>query len=102
MFVLANLNSTAPTLIAQNIYDQMQGQPMKTFKYDDTYILMDGIGSLLVVLTVIGIAFKLIRLAGGRSDFATEKGIRRQKLKARVTLLIRALLLVLVLGWPFW
>ncbi|WP_342546687.1 serine hydrolase domain-containing protein [Paenibacillus sp. FSL P2-0089] len=101
VFVLANLNSTAPTLIAQNIYDQMQGQPMKTFKYDDTYILMDGIGSLLVVLTVIGIAFKLIRLAGGRSDFATEKGIRRQKLKARVTLLIRALLLVLVLGWPF-
>ncbi|MBP2110580.1 serine hydrolase domain-containing protein [Paenibacillus silagei] len=101
VFVLANLNSTAPTLIAQNIYDNMQGQPMKTFKYDDTYILMDGIGSLLVVLTVIGITFKLIRLAGGRSDFATEKGIRRQKIKARVTLFIRALLLLLVLGWPF-
>ncbi|MFC6650270.1 serine hydrolase domain-containing protein [Paenibacillus rhizoplanae] len=100
VFVLANLNSTAPTLIAQNIYDQMQGQPMKTFKYDDTYILIDGIGSLLVVLTVIGIAFKLIRLAGGRSDFATEKGIRRQKIKARVTLLIRALLLLFMLGWP--
>ncbi|MEK3792937.1 serine hydrolase domain-containing protein [Paenibacillus sp. FSL R7-0204] len=101
VFVLANLNSTAPTLIAQNIYDQMQGQQMKTFKYDDTYILMDGIASLLVVFTVIGIAFKLIRLAGGRSDFATEKGIRRQKIKARVTLFIRALLLLLVLGWPF-
>lgn len=100
VFVLANLNSTAPTLIAQNIYDQMQGQPMKSFKYDDTYILMDGIGSFLVVLTLIGIAFKLIRLAEGRSDFATEKGIRRQKIKARVTLLIRALLLLFVLGWP--
>ncbi|MFD1906024.1 serine hydrolase [Paenibacillus rhizoplanae] len=74
VFVLANLNSTAPTLIAQNIYDQMQGQPMKTFKYDDTYILIDGIGSLLVVLTVIGIAFKLIRLAGGRSDFCHREG----------------------------
>lgn len=100
VFVLANLNSTAPTLIAQNIYDQMQGQPMKTFKYDDTYILMDGVASLLVVFTVIGIAFKLIRLAGGRSDFATEKGIRRQKLKACITLLIRTLLLLFVLGWP--
>lgn len=98
--MLANLNSTAPTLIAQNIYDQMQGQPMKTFKYDDTYILMDGVASLLVVFTVIGIAFKLIRLAGGRSDFATEKGIRRQKLKACITLLIRTLLLLFVLGWP--
>ncbi|WP_341347871.1 serine hydrolase domain-containing protein [Paenibacillus sp. FSL H3-0469] len=100
VFVLANLNSTAPTLIAQNIYDRMQGQPMKTFKYDDTYILMDGIASLLVVLTVIGITFKLIRLAAGRSDFATEKGISRQKIKARVTLIIRALLLLVVLGWP--
>ncbi|MEK5031630.1 serine hydrolase domain-containing protein [Paenibacillus sp. FSL R7-0302] len=100
VFVLANVNSTAPTLIAQNIYDQMHGQPMKTFKYDDTYILMDGIASFFVVLTVIGIAFKLIRLAGGRSDFATDKGIRRQKIKARVTILIRALLLLLVLGWP--
>lgn len=98
--MLANVNSTAPTLIAQNIYDQMHGQPMKTFKYDDTYILMDGIASFFVVLTVIGIAFKLIRLAGGRSDFATDKGIRRQKIKARVTILIRALLLLLVLGWP--
>lgn len=96
------MNSTAPTLIAQNIYDQMQGQPMKAFKYDDTYILMDGIASFLVVLTVIGIAFKLIRLAGGRSAYTMEgKGIRRQKIKARVTLLIRALLLLFVLGWPF-
>lgn len=101
MFVLANLNSTAPTLIAQNIYDQMQGQPMKAFKYDDTYILMDGIASLLVVFTAIGIVFKLIRLAVGRSGYATdEKEVRRQKIKARVTLLIRALLLLLVLGWP--
>ncbi len=101
VFVLANLNSTAPALIAQNIYDQMQGQPMKAFKYDDTYVLMDGIGSFLVVLTVIAIAFKLIRLAVGRSGYAThEKGIRRQKIKARVTLLIRALLLLFVLGWP--
>lgn len=101
VFVLANLNSTAPTLIARNIYDQMQGQPMKAFKYDDTYILMDGIASLLVVFTVIGIVFKLIRLAGGRSKYTTEeKEIRRQKIKARVTLLIRALLLLVVLGWP--
>lgn len=101
VFVLANLNSTAPTLIAQNIYDQMQGQPMKAFKYDDTYILMDGIASLLVVFTAIGIVFKLIRLAVGRSGYATdEKEVRRQKIKARVTLLIRALLLLLVLGWP--
>lgn len=101
VFVLANLNSTAPTLIAQNIYDQMKGQPMKTFKYDDTYILMDGIASFLVVLTVIGIAFKLIRLAVGRTGYIMEeKGIRRQKSKVCVTLLIRALLLLFVLGWP--
>lgn len=73
---------------------------MKTFTYDDTYILMDGVASLLVVFTVIGIAFKLIRLAGGSSDFATEKEVRRQKIKARVTLIIRALLLLFVLGWP--
>lgn len=77
---MANLNSTAPTLIAQNIYDQMHGQQMKSFKYDDTYILMDGIASFFVVLTVIGIAFKLIRLAAGRRTYAMEKkGIRRQK-----------------------
>lgn len=103
MFVLANLNSTAPALIAQNIYNQMQGKPMKAFKYDDTYILMDGIASLLVVFTLIGIVFKLIRLAGGRSTYTMEeKVIRHQKIKARITLLIRALLLIFVLGWPFW
>ncbi|ETT33936.1 putative cyclic peptide transporter [Paenibacillus sp. FSL R7-269] len=102
VFVLANLNSTAPALIAQNIYNQMQGKPMKAFKYDDTYILMDGIASLLVVFTVIGIVFKLIRLAGGRSTYTMdEKVIRHQKIKARITLLIRALLLIFMLGWPF-
>lgn len=91
VFVLANLNSTAPSLIAQNMYQLMNGKPMYTFKYNDSNIIMDWVASLLVLLSVIGITFKVITLASMHS----------KKLRARFTLLFRSLLLIIAVTWPY-
>ncbi|WP_195724524.1 serine hydrolase domain-containing protein [Paenibacillus monticola] len=102
VFVLANLNSTAPSLIAQNRYEQMNGNPMHTFKYDDSYIIIDLVSSFLVLLAAIGITLKVIKLAGGKSqNIIDEKARRRKRIGARITLLFRMLLLVLVVIWPY-
>lgn len=90
------------SLIAQNKYENMNGNPMTSFKYDDSYILIDWVFSGLVLLAVIGITYKLIKLAGGANQTnIDEKGRRRKKTRARITLLLRMLLLVVVVIWPY-
>ncbi|WNS44728.1 serine hydrolase domain-containing protein [Paenibacillus sp. MMS20-IR301] len=102
VFVLTNLNSTAPSLIAQNMYELMNGKPMHTFKYDDSNIIIDWVASLLVLLSVIGITLKVISLAGGiNQHILDEQAKRSNKLRTRATLIVRSLLLLLVLIWPF-
>ncbi|CQR56551.1 serine hydrolase domain-containing protein [Paenibacillus riograndensis] len=102
VFVLANLNSTAPSLIAKNKYEQMNGNPMHNFKYDDSYIIIDLVSSFLVLLAAIGITLKVIKLAGGKNQSIIDENARRRKrIRARITLLFRALLLVVVLIWPY-
>lgn len=102
VFVLANLNSTAPSLIAQNRYEQMDGNPMHSFTYDDSYIIIDLVSSFLVLLSAIGITLKVIKLAGGKNqNIMDEKARRRKRIRARFTLLFRMLLLVLVVIWPY-
>lgn len=102
VFVLTNLNSTAPSLIAQNRYEQMDGNPMHSFTYDDSYIIIDLVSSFLVLLSAIGITLKVIKLAGGKNqNIMDEKARRRKRIRARFTLLFRMLLLVLVVIWPY-
>ncbi|MGG6313826.1 serine hydrolase domain-containing protein [Paenibacillus macerans] len=102
VFVLANLNSTAPSLIAQNRYEQMNGNSMHTYKYEDSYIIIDLVSSFLVLLAAIGITLKVIKLSVGENqNIIDEKDRRRKRIGARITLLIRMLLLVLVVIWPY-
>ncbi|MNC13977.1 hypothetical protein D3C75_617400 [compost metagenome] len=102
VFVLANLNSAAPSLIAHNLYENMNGNAMKAYKYDDTYNLIDVGFSFLVLLAVISVTLKGIRLAGGsRGDIRIERSRRRKRIIAGLSLSLRLLLLVLIVIWPY-
>ncbi|OMF94523.1 hypothetical protein BK144_08325 [Paenibacillus sp. FSL R7-0273] len=102
VFVLANLNSAAPSLIASNIYENINGNAMKAYKYDDTYTLVDVVFSFLVLLAVISVTLKGIRLAGGsRGDIRNERSRRRKRITAGFALSFRLLLLVLIVIWPY-
>ncbi|WP_310829143.1 serine hydrolase domain-containing protein [Paenibacillus pedocola] len=102
VFVLANLNSTAPSLIAQNLYGNMNGKPMTTFQYDDSNILMDWLFSFLVLLAAISVFHKALKLmSGSRSSLLNERSGRRKRIGAGIHLIIRMLLLVLILIWPY-
>lgn len=102
VFVLANLNSTAPSLIAQNIYGSMNGKPMTTFKYDDSNIVMDWVFSFLGLLAAISVTHKALKLMrGSRSSLLNERTGRRKRVGAGIHLIIRLLLLVLILIWPY-
>ncbi|QSF42998.1 serine hydrolase domain-containing protein [Paenibacillus tianjinensis] len=102
VFVLANLNSTAPSLIAHNIYGSMNGNPMKPFNYDDSSILMDWVFSFLVLLAVISVIHKALKLmSGAGTSLHNERSRRRKRVGAGIHLIIRLLLLVLILIWPY-
>ncbi|WP_054941150.1 hypothetical protein [Paenibacillus ihuae] len=102
VFVLANLNSTAPSLIAHNIYGSMNGNPMKPFNYDDSNIVMDWVFSFLVLLAVISVIHKALKLMrGSRSGLLNERSGRRKRVGAGIHLIVRLLLLVLILIWPY-
>lgn len=102
IFVLSNLNSTAPSLIAQNIYENMNGNPMTPFKYDDSYILIDWVFSFLVLLAVISISVKAFKLAGENiQSMHNERSRRRKRFGACIYLIFRLLLLILILIWPY-
>ncbi|MFC3746178.1 serine hydrolase domain-containing protein [Paenibacillus sp. GCM10012306] len=102
IFVLSNLNSTASSLIAQNIYENMNGKPMTPFKYDDSYILIDWVFSFLVLLAVISISVKAIKLAGADiQTMHTKRSRRRKRIGAGIYLISKVLLLILILIWPY-
>ncbi len=102
VFVLANLNSAAPSLIASNIYENINGNAMKAYKYDDTYNLIDVVFSFLVLLAVISVTLKGIRLAGGsRGDIRNERSRSRKRVIAGLSLSLRLLLLLLIVIWPY-
>ncbi|MFE4709806.1 serine hydrolase domain-containing protein [Paenibacillus sp. NPDC056722] len=102
VFVLSNLNSTAPSLIAQNIYENMNGNPMTPFKYDDSNILMDWVFSFLVLLAVISIIVKAVKLAGANiQTLHTKRSRRRKRIGTGIYLFLNVLLLILILIWPY-
>lgn len=102
VFVLANLNSSAPTLIADNLYATMNGKNMNKYNYNDIYILIDLVFSFLVVLTAINLSVRIIQLVRGiELDINNKKTRTRKVMGCRVALIIRIVFLVLLITWPY-
>ncbi|QHQ60839.1 hypothetical protein Ana3638_08725 [Anaerocolumna sedimenticola] len=57
IFVLANLDSSVPTQIADNIYENMNGKQLRKFSYDDFNILLDLIFSILTIIALVSLYF---------------------------------------------
>lgn len=102
IFVLANLNSTAPSLIANNIYENMNGNHMNKWYYDDVYLLIDLIFSFLVIIAVVILCVQVIKLVSGiQLHIKDEKTRFRQMTGGSIALILRIMLLVLVIIWPY-
>lgn len=102
IFVMTNLNSTAPTLIANNIYENMNGNPMIRFNYDDSYLLVDLIFSFLVIIAFVILCFRAMRLVRGiKINMIDEKTRFRKITGISIAIIFRIMLLVLVVIWPY-
>ncbi|AJS59002.1 serine hydrolase domain-containing protein [Paenibacillus sp. IHBB 10380] len=102
IFVLANMNSTAPSLIANNIYENMNGNPMNKFNYDDVYVLIDLIFSFLVIIAVVNLCLKVIKLVRGiKLNIKDEKTRVRKIIGSSIGLILRIMFLALVFIWPY-
>lgn len=102
IFVLANLNSTAPSLIANNIYENMNGNPMRRFRYDDEYLLIDLVFSFLALIAVVILCLQAIKLFRGiKLDLHDEKTRIRIKTRSSIALILKIILLVFVMIWPY-
>lgn len=101
VFVLANMNSTAPSLIANNIYESMNGNPMKKFSYDDVS-LIDLIFSFLVIVAVVNLCLKVIKLVRGINlNIKDEKTRVRKLIGSSVRLILSIMFMALVFIWPY-
>ncbi|KOY17876.1 serine hydrolase domain-containing protein [Paenibacillus xylanivorans] len=102
IFVLANLNSNAPSLIANNIYENMNGNHMNKFNYDDAYLLIDLVFSFLVIIAVVILCLKVIKLVRGiKLNIKDGKTRFRKIIGSSISLILRITLLVLVMIWPY-
>lgn len=102
IFVLANSNSTAPSQIANNIYENMNGNPMKKFIYNDVYLFIDLVFSFLVIIGVVIFCIQTIKLVRGvKLNLKDEKTRFRKMTGSRIVLILSIVLLVLVLILPY-
>ncbi|NMO98265.1 serine hydrolase domain-containing protein [Paenibacillus lemnae] len=102
IFVLANLNSTSPSLIANNIYENMNGNHMNQFNYDDVYLLIDLVFSLLVIIAVMILCVQAIKLVRGiKINIKDEKTRFRKMTESSIALISSIILLVLIMIWPY-
>ncbi|MNN47873.1 hypothetical protein D3C81_1623140 [compost metagenome] len=102
VFVLTNLNSTAPSQIADNLYSNLNGKPMKQFSYDDVNVLIDLIFSLLVIIAIVTLCLKAMKLVRGIELNNKDEKIRKRKLIGSwIRLSLRFILLVLLIVWPY-
>ncbi len=102
IFVLANLNSTAPSLIANNIYENMNGNHMNKFNYDDENVLIDLVFSFLVIIAVVILCLQAIKLVRGiKLNIKDEKTRFRKMIGSSIGLILRIMILVLVIIWPY-
>ncbi|MNW61746.1 hypothetical protein D3C74_398310 [compost metagenome] len=99
---MANLNSSAPSLIAGNLFENLNGNHMSKFNYDDMYVLMDLFFSFLVILAVVHLCLlvnKLVR--GSKPGMKDEQAQRGKLIGSSIRLFIRFMLLLFILIWPY-
>lgn len=102
VFVLANLNSTAPSLIANNIYENMNGNHMNKFNYDDVQLLIDLVFSFLVIIAVVILCVQAIKLVRGiQLNINNEKTRFRKMIRSSTVLILSIMVLVMVMIWPY-
>lgn len=102
IFVLANLNSTLPSLIANNIYENMNGNQMNKFNFDDVYLLIDLVFSFLVIIVVVILCVQAIKLVRGIKLYIKDEKTRFRKLTgSSIALISSIMLLVLIMIWPY-
>ncbi|GIP18164.1 serine hydrolase [Paenibacillus montaniterrae] len=102
IFVLANLNSTAPSQIANNIYENMNGNDMNKFNYDDVYLLIDLVFSFLIIVAVVILCVQVMKLFRGlKLNIKDEKSRFRKRTGSIISLILSIMLLVLVMILPY-
>lgn len=102
IFVLANLDSSAPTQIAYNTYKNMNGKKMGKFGYNDTYLLLDMIFSVLSTIVLVSLCFKLINWALGRKKLAKVENMKTGTLeRSIIVLFLKIILLIIIIIWPY-
>lgn len=102
IFVLANLNSTAPTQVAYNVYADMNGGQMEKFNFDDLHILLDLIFSILTIIVAVVLYYKIINLAKYKTLNNKYKNAGERKIaRIYIGLILRIFLLVFLIIWPY-
>ncbi len=102
IFVLANLDSSVPTQIADNIYENMNGKQMRKFTYDDFNILLDLIFSILTIIALVSLCLKIIKLAIRKKQTIKIENTKAGKIgRITIRLVLRIILLVLIISWPY-
>lgn len=97
--VLANSNSSAPTQIAYNIYEDMNGKQMSKFSYDDFNILLDLIFSILTIIALVSLCLQILNLAIWKKQTVKNENVK--KVSIIIGFVLRLILLVLIIIWPY-
>ena len=100
VFVLANLDSSAPSQIANNTYRNLNNIQMIKFSYDDSYILLDIIFSLLSIIAMVGFGRRVF-IKGKRKVIKNEDTNPRNIIGIAIGLVLRIILLVFIIIWPY-
>ena len=102
IFVLANLDSSVPTQIADNIYENMNSKQMSKFSYDSIYILLDLIFSILSIIAFVSLCLKIIELAIRKKQVIKIENAKPGKIvRIIIEFVIRIFLLALIIIWPY-
>jgi CubicO group peptidase (beta-lactamase class C family) len=102
IFVLANLNSSVPTQIAYNIYENMNGKQISKFSYDDFTILLDLIFSILTTITLVSLCLKIINLIIRKKQTIKIDDTKDEKVvRIMIEFVLSIIVLVLIITWPY-
>lgn len=102
IFVLANLDSSVPTQIAYNAYENINGKQMSKFCYVDFYLLLDLIFSILTIIALMSLSIKILIFSLGKKHMLKIENTKDGKInRIIIGLVIRIILLVSSIIWPY-
>jgi len=102
IFLLANLDSSVPTQIVYNAYENMNGKQMSKFSYDDFYILLDLMFSVLAIIAMVSLSIKILNFARWKKRTIKNENTKDRKInRIIIGLVLRIILLVLIIIWPY-